>query len=138
VAPNGSKYWRFKYRFGDKEKLLALGVYPEVTLASARAKRDEARKLLSNDIDPGLDKQIKKRSKILSAENSFEAIAREWFAKHSPRWVASHSEKIIRRFERDVFPWLGNRPITAITSPELLAVLRRIESRGAIVRFNKN
>jgi integrase len=103
-----------------------------VTLANARAKRDDARKLLANDIDPGLDKQVKKHAKILSGENSFEAIAREWFTKHSPRWVASHSEKIIRRFEKDVFPWLGNRTITTISPPELLMVLRRIESRGAI------
>lgn len=132
VTPNGSKYWRMKYYFADKEKLLALGVYPDISLADARAKRDEARKLLANGIDPSLDKQIKKRAKKLAAANSFEAIAREWYAKFSSQWVPSHGEKILRRLEKDIFPWIGNRPITEITAPELLAAFRRIESRGAI------
>ncbi len=132
VLPNGSKYWRFKYRFAGKEKLLALGVYNEVSLAAAREKRDEARKLLANNTDPGLVKQINKRSKILAAENSFEAISREWYAKFSTTWTADHGERIFRRLERDIFPWLGSRPINEIKAPELLAVLRRIENRGAI------
>lgn len=132
VKPNGSKYWRFKYRFIGKEKLLSIGVYPDVTLADARNKRDQARRLLADDTDPGLVKQVAKRTRKLSAENSFEAIAREWFAKHSSKWVPSHAEKIIRRFERDIFPWIGNRPIREITAPDLLTALRRIENRGAI------
>lgn len=132
ITPNGSKYWRCKYRFGGKEKLLALGVYPDVSLAEARDKRDEARKLLANNIDPGLAKQLSKRAAKIAAASSFEAVAREWFAKFSTQWVPSHSEKIIRRLERDIFPWLGNRPIAEINAPELLSVLRRIESRGAI------
>lgn len=132
VSPNNSKYWRFKYRFNGKEKLLALGVYPDVSLADARAKRDEARKQLANDIDPSLTKQINKRAKKLAAENSFEAITREWYVKFSTTWTPNHGEKIYRRLERDIFPWMGRRPITEITAPELLAVLRRIENRGAI------
>lgn len=132
VAPNGSKYWRFKYRFAGKEKLLAMGVYPEVTLADARETRDKARKLLANQTDPGIAKQISKRSVIQASENSFEAIAREWYAKFSPKWVPSHGERILRRLECDIFPWLGNRTISEIKAPELLAALRRIESRGAI------
>jgi hypothetical protein len=78
VQPNGSKYWRFRYTFAGKEKLLAIGVYPDVTLADARRKRDEARKLLADSVDPGMAKQLKKRAQRLTAENSFETIAREW------------------------------------------------------------
>lgn len=132
VAPNGSKYWRFKYRFSGKEKKLAFGVYPEVSLVTARAKRDEARKLLMENVDPGIAKQIAKRTEELKTENNFKTIACEWLAKYSKQWVPSHAEKIVRRFERDIFPWLGDRPINEIKAPELLAVLRRIEDRGAI------
>ncbi len=132
VYPNGSKYWRLKYRYNGKEKMLALGVYPDVSLADARERRDEARKLLSNGIDPNAaKKQSKQTSKELSV-NSFEAIAREWFKKHSPNWVASHSGKIIDRLKRDVFPWVGDRPIQEISAPDMLQVARRIESRGAL------
>ena len=132
VMPNGSKYFRLKYRFDGKEKRLALGVYPEVTLAVARERRDQARKLLSNGVDPAAAKKANKRSLRAVAENSFEAVGREWFAKFSQTWVPSHSDKIIRRLERDIFPWLGSRPISDLRAPELLSVLRRIESRGAI------
>lgn len=132
VSPNGSKYWRFKYRFGGKEKLLAIGVFPEVSLAEARNKRDNARKLLADSTDPGVVKQINKRAALLAAENSFELIAREWYAKYSVKWVPSHGERIIRRLERDIFPWLGKRPVAEISALELLTILRRIENRGAI------
>jgi integrase len=132
VQPNGSKYWRFRYRFGGKEKLLAIGIYPDVTLADARRKRDDARKLLADDTDPGMAKQLKKRAKKLVSENSFEAITREWHIKFSSKWTPEHGAKILIRLEKDIFPWLGHRPITEITAPELLAVLRRIENRGAI------
>lgn len=131
INPNGAKYWRFKYRFADKEKKLSFGVYPDVSLADARNKRDEARSLLAKDIDPSVDKQIKKRATKLAAENSFEAIAREWYAKFSSKWTAHHGERIIRRLEKDIFPWLGKRPVTEITAPEILNTLRRIENRGA-------
>jgi len=132
IPPNNSKYWRFKYRFAGKEKLLSIGFYPDVTLADARGKRDDARRLLANNVDPGVAKQASKRATRLAAEHSFEAVAREWHVKYSTQWVSNHSEKIIRRFERDLFPWIGSRPIAEITAPELLSALRRIESRGAI------
>lgn len=132
VHPNGGKYWRLKYRIDGKEKLLALGVYPDVSLAAAREGRDQARKLLANDIDPGAFRQAQKRATKAATEDSFEAVAREWYTKHSPNWSESHGSRIIRRLERDVFPWLGSRPIAAITAPELLDVLRRIEDRGAL------
>lgn len=133
VHTNGSKYWRFKYRFDGKEKLLALGVYPDVSLKDARDKRDSARKQLAVDkIDPGHHRKAHKTARAASAANSFEVVAREWFAKYSPNWVKSHSDKILRRLERDIFPWIGNRAISEISAPELLTTLRRIESRGAI------
>jgi integrase len=132
VMPNGSKYWRLKYRFGGKEKRLALGVYPAVALADARSRRDDARKLLANDIDPGAVKRVQKLAKTELTENSFEVIAREWFKRHSPNWKENHSSKIIARLEKDIFPWLGARPIADISAPELLAVIRRIETRGAL------
>ncbi len=134
VKPDGGKYWRLKYRFAGKEKLLALGVYGKqgASLKDARVRRDEARKLLSDGVDPGLQRKSNKIAGAERAMNSFEAIAREWYVKFSPGWVASHSSKILRRLERDVFPWLGEQPIAEITAPELLAVLRRVESRGAL------
>jgi integrase len=132
VQPTGAKYWRFKYRFADKEKLLAIGVYPDVSLAGARNKRDEARKLIASNTDPSVAKKTAKRATKESAENSFEAIAREWFIRHSVKWVESHREDVIRRLERDIFPWMGKSPISEIKPRELLSVLRRIESRGAI------
>jgi integrase len=119
------------YRVNGKRKTLALGVYSDVSLKDARERRDEARKLLVNGIDPG---ETCKAQKADRAEdmNTFEAVAREWFAKYSPNWVASHANKIIRRLERDVFPWIGKRPIREINAPELLTVLRRIETRDAL------
>ena len=132
VAPAGGKWWRLKYRFNRKEKRISLGIYPDVGLKDARAKRDEARKLLAAGVDPGEQRKAAKAAGVQRDQNSFEVIAREWFAKFSPNWVASHADKIIRRFERDIFPWMGGRPIAEVTAPELLAVLRRIESRGAV------
>ncbi len=132
VAPGGGKWWRLKYRFGGKEKRLSLGVYPDVTLARARERRDDARKLLADGVDPGEHRKAAKRAKEDAAANSFEAVAREWFAKQSIHWARGHAEKIIRRLERDLFPWLGSRPVADITAPDILTVLRRIEGRGAI------
>jgi integrase len=127
VKPAG-KYWRLDYRFEGKRKTLALGVYPDVSLKKAREKRDEARKLLAQGIDSGAERKATKTAQV----ETFEAIARQWFAKFAPSWVDSHSEKIIRRLERDIFPWIGSRPIREINAPELLTVLRRIEGRGAL------
>src|SRR5258708_6693235 len=132
IAPSGGKWWRFKYRFTEKEKRLSLGVYPEVSLKAARAKRDEARRLLTDGVDPSEHRQQGKSALALKAANSFETVAREWFAKFSENWVDTHSTKIIRRLERDLFPWLGARPINSITAVDLLTALRRIESRGAL------
>ncbi|MCG9065748.1 tyrosine-type recombinase/integrase [Laribacter hongkongensis] len=131
VKPVG-KYWRLDYRFGGKRKTLALGVYPSVSLKDARERRDEARKLLEGGADPGEARKAQKAAGSLNAANSFEVIAREWHAKFLPTWTVGHADKIMRRFERDVFPWLGSRPVAEIDAPTLLAVLRRIESRGAI------
>lgn len=132
VAPSGGKWWRLKYRFGGKEKRLSLGIYPDVPLAEARARRDEARTLLANGVDPSAHRKQKKATTAERTSNSFEVVAREWFAKYSVNWAPSHANKIIRRLERDLFPWIGGRPIAEIAAPELLTTLRRIEDRGAI------
>ncbi len=132
VTPTGGKWWRFRYKFDDKEKLLSLGVYPDVGLKDARLRRDDARKLLADGIDPGENRKAQKATKQDRAANSFEVVAREWYAKHSPNWAEHHGDRIIRRFERDIFPWIGGRPIADVTAPELLAAMRRIESRGAL------
>jgi integrase len=132
VQPNGSKYWRLDYRFAGKRKTLAVGVYPDVSLLDARDKRDKARKLLADGIDPGENKKAVKMAGENRAANSFEVVAREWHGKFSPGWAATHSSKIIRRLEENIFPWLGARPIAEITAPELLACIRRIEARGIL------
>jgi integrase len=132
VQPSGSKWWRFKYRFLGKEKLLSLGVYPEVSLKDARERRDAARKLLAHGIDPSHNRQLSNAANTENGENTFEAIAREWLAKFSPNWEKGHTDKITRRLERDVFPWFKGRAIRDITAPELLKCLRRIEERGAL------
>ena len=132
VTPTGGKWWRFRYKFDDKEKLLSLGVYPDVGLKDARQRRDDARKLLADGIDPGENRKAMKAVKQDRAANSFEVITREWYGKHAPNWVEHHGDRIIRRFERDIFPWIGGRPIADVTAPELLAAMRRIENRGAL------
>lgn len=131
VSPAGGKWWRHKYRFEGKEKRLSLGVYPDVGLKEARVRRDNARKLLAGGVDPGEHRKAQKQTRIDDVSNSFEVIAREWFAKYGTTWAASHSERTMRRLERDVFPWIGSRPIGDIHAPEILTVLRRIEARGA-------
>ncbi len=132
LKPNGSRWWRLDYRFGGKRKTLSMGVYPDVGLKEARTRRDEARKLLAADVDPGENRKAIKATKDEQSANSFEVVAREWFAKISPSWAKGHADKIIRRLERDLFPWLGSRPIAEITAPELLQSLHRIEARGVL------
>ncbi|AIS88937.1 tyrosine-type recombinase/integrase [Burkholderia pseudomallei] len=132
VTPAGGKWWRLKYRFGGKEKSLSMGVYPDVGLKDARERRDAARKLLANGIDPGVERRVQKAAATERAASSFEAVAREWYAKRAPGWAPSHGEKVIRRLERDVFPWIGARPIADVKAPELLSVLHRIEERGVL------
>ncbi len=130
VNPNGSKLWRMKYRFAGKEKLLALGQYPEVSLAQARERRLEARKLLSNGIDPNAYKQDAKRQAELDALNTFEAVAREWHQKNLARWSPDHAAKIWRRIELHLLPSLGKRSVKDIKPLELLRVIQQIEKRG--------
>lgn len=131
VRPNGSKYWRYKYRFNKKEKLLALGVYPETSLGEAREKLQHARKLLSNDVDPSQEKKKKKALASENAENTFETIAREWYENRRSRWKNRYAEEIITRLEKDIFPEIGVYPISQIEPPLLLHVIRKIENRGA-------
>jgi len=128
LNPNGSRWWRFDYRFAGKRRTLSMGVYPAVGLKQARDKRDAARKQLAAGIDPGL---VRKAERSADAD-SFEAVAREWHAKRAPGWAPGHAEKVIGRLERDVFPWLGARLVGEVKAPELLTVLRRIETRGAL------
>lgn len=133
VTPAGNKYWRLKYRFGGKEKTLALGVYPDVKLAAARVKRKAARELLDAGKDPGLAKKEAKRQEIMQANNTFEGVAREWHGKQKHRWTDRHANKVMSSLDNNIFPALGARPIADISPPELLDVLRVIEHRGALV-----
>jgi len=132
ITPTGSKYWRLKYRYAGKEKRLALGVYPEVSIVEAREKRDEARKLLAAGKDPGEAKKEVKRLIVLKSENTFEAIAREWFEQRKHEWVPSHAKSLLARMERHAFPKLGNRPIADLSAPELLSVFKIIEKAGTL------
>lgn len=132
VQSNGGKWWRLDYRMAGKRKTLSMGTYPDVGLALARERRDEARKLLAQGIDPGENRKAQKAAQQSRAANSFEVVAREWFAKISPNWAKSHADKIIARLENDLFPWIGGKPIAEIKALEILACLRRIEERGAI------
>lgn len=131
IAPGGGKWWRLKYRFGGKEKRLSLGVYPEVGLKEARDRRDAARDLLGKGVDPS---QSRRAQKVAQAtEDTFESLAREWFAKFSPTWGSQkYRDVTLRRLVLNVFPWIGPRPVKEITAPELLTVIRRIEDRGAV------
>lgn len=150
VNPNGSRWWRLRYTFDGKAKTLSLGTYPAVTLKEARQHRDDARLWIAKGTDPS---DIRKAAKATKAEekqeqaeakqqaamlaagiplpDSFEAVAREWFAKNEAIWAANHADRIIRRLERDVFPYIGSKPVAEITAPEVLAVAQRIEDRGA-------
>jgi integrase len=132
VTPTGGKWWRLRYKFDGKEKLLSLGTYPDTSLKDARTRRDDARKLLADGVDPGENRKAVKAARQVRAANSFEVVAREWYAKQAPNWAEHHGDRIIRRFERDIFPWIGGRPIADVTAPELLAAVQRIESRGAL------
>lgn len=132
VNPSGTKLWRLSYRFLGKQKTLAIGVYPDVSLANAREKRDEARKLLANDVDPGEVKKAQKASRLDRAANSFEIVSRRWHQKGEAEWSPSYSKKVIQLLERDLFPWLGNKPVADLEAPDFLAVARRLEARGIV------
>ncbi|AOI97256.1 tyrosine-type recombinase/integrase [Burkholderia sp. LA-2-3-30-S1-D2] len=131
IAPSGGKWWRLKYRFGGKEKRYSLGVYPDVTLATARKKRDEAREKLAAGIDPGEAKKAEKRASLLAAAHSFEVVARGWMDERKTTVEPAQHDKTLARMENDVFPWLGKRPIAEIDAPEILVVLKRVDGRGA-------
>lgn len=131
VTPTGGKLWRFKYRFDGKEKKLAFGSYPEISLLDARKRRDEARSQIAHGIDPSAVRKAQKQAKNEETE-TFEIIAREWQDKFKSKWQGEYADKIMRRLELNVFPLIGLRPIKDIKAPELLAVLRRVESRDAL------
>jgi integrase len=132
VSPAGGKWWRLKYRHGGKEKRLSLGVYPDVGLKAARDRRDAARRLLGEGIDPAANKKALSLARAEGDAHSFKVVAVEWHTKFSPGWAEGHAVRIGRVFERDIYPWIGSRPVAEIAAPELLAVIRRIEERGAL------
>jgi len=132
IAPKGGKWWRLKYRFAGKEKRLSLGVYPHVALKQARERRDEAKRLLANAIDPSEQRKAHRDAVIERAANSFEAVALEWITSFSKKWSKDYSDKILCRLKNNVFPHVGGRSIAEITSKEMLAVLRKVEDRGAL------
>lgn len=133
VMPTGSKLWRMKFkRTNGKESRLAFGSYPEVSLAEAREKRTAARKLANEGVDLADYRKAQKAVKASQTANTFEAVAREWLAKNKDGWAKTHHDKILGRFENDVFPFIGSRPIATISAPDLLAAIRRIEGRGVL------
>lgn len=131
VMPGGSKLWRLKYRYADKEKRLALGAYPAVPLQKARQRRAEAREQLANGIDPGEQKKADKQAQK-ATEQTFEILAREWFAYNAPRWAESTRYKAKLYLENDLIPGIGSRPVKAITRPELVELVRKVEARGTL------
>lgn len=137
VKPNGTKLWQHKYRFDGKERLLSYGAYPETSLKEARDRRDAARKLLAEGTDPGEHKKATKAARIALSSNSFEVIGREWLAQYGKSIIPGQLIKTTARLDKDVFPWLGSKPIETITAPEILATLRRIEERGAVYTAHK-
>lgn len=132
VHPNGSKYWRMKYRIDGKEKLLALGVYPEVGLKEARERRDDARKILDNGGDPASVKKTQKAVRIERAENTFKAVALEWYEKQKPLWSEGHANKTLAMLKNDTFKKLGDLPVAEITAPVILETLNTVQDRGAL------
>lgn len=128
VHPNGSRYWRLKYRWRGRENIHALGVYPTISLAEARQRRSEAKKMLARGVDPNAER----RAARLTETETFERVAGEWHGRRAPTWTAGYAEKVARQLAQHVYPRLGRRPIGQITAQELLSVLRRVEERGSI------
>lgn len=137
IEPNGSKGWRFRYRFDGKPKMLSLGTYPTISLTDARQKRDEAKKLVVTGINPSEVRKREKQDRQNAIGNTFESIAREWYEKRFDRWSASYAEEMIKTFEIDVFPYIGNRPIAEIKPMELMGVLSLLDERGATEKLRK-
>jgi integrase len=134
VTPSGGKWWRFKYRFDGKEKLLSLGVYPDISLAEARERRNEARNLVAKGVDPSAERKAEKEARAELQAHSFEGVSREWFKhmKSNKEWSSEHAKTILNRLEKDVFPWIGSEPITEVSAKEIKAILDRIRARGVI------
>lgn len=132
VSPSGGKLWRFRYEYGGKEKLLSIGPYPDITLLDARLARDDAKRLLREGKDPGIAKKLKRLTGIQHSEQTFEAIAREWFERQRGHWVERHANDVIESLEKEVFPHIGETPIREIGVPEVMGVLRLIEARQAL------
>jgi len=132
VRPNGSKYWRLKYRYGGKEKCLALGVYPFISLSEARDGREKAKKLLEQNIDPSVAKKKEQRRSVRNAQNTFKVTALEWHENQLERWSKNHANNVMMRLERDVFPYIGSEAIADIEAPDILDVIRKIEKRGSL------
>jgi integrase len=132
ITPDGGRYWRLDYRFAGKRRTLALGIYPTVSLASARARREDARALLANGLDPSAAKKAAKRAASVASENTFEAVAREWVASQRKRLAPKYWALLLARLEGDIFPQIGSRPIAEIDAPELLEALTKVENRGVI------
>lgn len=137
VNPNGSRYWRLKYRIAGKEKLLALGVYPDITLAEARQKRADAKKVLAAGGDPGQEKQEEKQAKEQAVANSFERLAMEWHSHKSTSWSEGYAEHLLMYLKKDIFPFIGQKAITDISQVEMLNVLRKMEQRGVLDKLKK-
>ena len=129
VTVNGGKWWRFDYRFGGKRKTLSMGTYPDTSLKQAREKRDTAKKQIAANIDPAITRKIEKAG---SLENTFQAIAKEFIEDKKLSWSDSHRVHVEQCFERDVYPWIGNRPLKELSAVEVLTTLRRIVNRGAL------
>ena len=132
VTPKGGKWWRLKYRFEGKEKSISLGVYPHISLSQARERKDAAKKLLAMDINPSENRKETKALNKLNTENTFESVAREWWQSHMTNKAESHKEKVIRRFELYLFPWIGKKPIATITAPQILETIKRIEKQNKL------
>ncbi|WOJ16720.1 tyrosine-type recombinase/integrase [Citrobacter koseri] len=137
VVPSGSRYWRMKYRFNGKEKRMAFGVYPAVSLAQARALRDEAKKKLAEGIDPSFAKKEEKLVRDVQLNNTFQAVALEWHGTKVSRWSEGYASDIIEAFNKDIFPYIGQLPVNGIKPLVLLNVLRRMENRGATEKAKK-
>ncbi|MBK0018394.1 tyrosine-type recombinase/integrase [Kosakonia sp. S58] len=137
VVPSGSRYWRMKYRFNGKEKRMAFGVYPAVSLAQARALRDEAKKKLAEGIDPSFAKKEEKLVRDVQLNNTFQAVALEWHGTNVSRWSEGYASDIIEAFNKDIFPYIGQQPVNEIKPLVLLNVLRRMEGRGATEKAKK-
>jgi integrase len=132
VTPSGGKLWRFKYRFDGKQKLLALGQYPEIPLAQARKRREDARTLLANGKDPGEEKKAAKKAAALKEASAFELVAREWFDKNKQVWSPGHALTVMCRLEKDVFSAIGGKLVSEITASDIRTMLLKIEARGAV------